>query len=249
MKASLLFLAASTALAAPLESVPVARSEIGSFPIAELEAYYNAAYSVKPEETAALSPAISKRQYNSDTFNQLTDGTACRKVTLIWARGTTQSGNVGEAGSEGPVFFNALAGLVGTSNLAVQGVDYSASILGFLAGGDAAGSTTMANLVARAVTQCPSTKIVMSGYSQGGQLVHNAASKLTAAQTARVSAVLIFGDPFDGQAVGSIPASKVKVICHDGDNICDGGIIITADHRNYEQDAPAAAAFVAGLVA
>ncbi|KAF6798265.1 cutinase precursor, partial [Colletotrichum musicola] len=34
----------------------------------------------------------------------------------------------------------------------------------------------------------------------------------------------------------------------DGDNICDGGIIITADHRNYEQDAPAAAAFVAGLV-
>ncbi|KAK1525508.1 cutinase [Colletotrichum abscissum] len=249
MKASLLFLAASTALAAPLESVPVARSEIGSFPIAELEAYYNAAYSVKPEDTAALSPAISKRQYNGDTFNQLTDGTACRKVTLIWARGTTQSGNVGEAGSEGPVFFNALASLVGTSNLAVQGVDYSASILGFLAGGDAAGSTTMANLVARAVTQCPSTKIVMSGYSQGGQLVHNAASKLTAAQTARVSAVLIFGDPFDGQAVGSIPASKVKVICHDGDNICDGGIIITADHRNYEQDAPAAAAFVAGLVA
>lgn len=38
------------------------------------------------------------------------------------------------------------------------------------------------------MTQCPSTKIVMSGYSQGGQLVHNAASKLTAAQTARVSA-------------------------------------------------------------
>ncbi|WYZ42194.1 hypothetical protein EsH8_V_001089 [Colletotrichum jinshuiense] len=249
MRASLLFLAASTALAAPLDSRPVARSEIGSFPIAELEAYYSAAYSVKPEETAALSPAISKRQYNGDTFNQLTDGTACRKVTLIWARGTTQSGNVGEAGSEGPVFFNALAARVGTANLAVQGVDYPASILGFLLGGDSAGSTTMANLVARAVTQCPSTKIVLSGYSQGGQLVHNAASKLTAAQTARISAVLIFGDPFDGQAVGSIPSSKVKVICHDGDNICDGGIIITADHRNYEQDAPAAAAFVAGLVA
>ncbi|OHE94153.1 cutinase [Colletotrichum orchidophilum] len=249
MKASLLLLAASTALAAPLESVPVPRSEIGSFPIAELEAYYNAAYSVKPEETAALNPAISKRQYNGDTFNQLTDGTACRKVTLIWARGTTQSGNVGEAGSEGPVFFNALAGLVGTSNLAVQGVDYAANILGFLLGGDPAGSTTMANLVARAISQCPSTKIVLSGYSQGGQLVHNAASKLTAAQTALISAVLIFGDPFDGQPVGSIPASKVKVICHDGDNICDGGIIITADHRNYEQDAPAAAAFVAGLVA
>ncbi|CCF35717.1 cutinase [Colletotrichum higginsianum] len=250
MKASLFFLAASTALAAPLESVPpVVRSEVGAFPIAELEAYYNAAYSVKPEEADALHPTISKRQYNGDTFNQLTDGTPCRKVTLIWARGTTQSGNVGEAGSEGPVFFNALASRVGASNLAVQGVDYPASIFGFLAGGDAGGSTTMANLVARAVTQCPNTKIVLSGYSQGGQLVHNAAAKLTAAQTNRISAVLIFGDPFDGQRVGNIPASKVKVICHDGDNICDGGIIITADHRNYEQDAPAAAAFVAGLVA
>ncbi|KAJ0131838.1 Cutinase, partial [Colletotrichum tanaceti] len=227
----------------------VVRSEAGSFPIAELEAYYSAAYTVKPKDADALHPDISKRQYNGDTFNQLTDGTPCRRVTLIWARGTTQSGNVGDAGSEGPAFFNALASRVGASNLAVQGVDYPASIFGFLAGGDAAGSTTMANLVARAVTQCPSTKIVLSGYSQGGQLVHNAASKLTAAQTNRISAVLIFGDPFDGQRVGTVPPAKVKVICHDGDNICDGGIIITADHRNYEQDAAAAAAFVAGLVA
>jgi cutinase len=45
-----------------------------------------------------------------------------------------------------------------------------------------------------------------------------------------------------------VPASKVKIICHDGDNICDNGIIITPAHRDYEKDAPAAAAFVAGLV-
>ncbi|WYZ40815.1 hypothetical protein EsH8_IV_001156 [Colletotrichum jinshuiense] len=246
MKASLLFLAASTALAAPLESAPVARSEVGAFPLAELEAYYNTALSAKPRDLGTMSGAIAKRQYNGDTFNQLTDGTACRKVTLIWARGTTQPGNVGEAGSEGPAFFNALASRIGASNLAVQGVNYSASILGFLSGGDAAGSTTMANL---AISKCPSTKIVLSGYSQGGQLVHNAANKLTTAQTNKISAVLIFGDPFDGQSVGKIPSSKVKVICHAGDNICDGGFIITDDHTNYENDAPAAAAFVAGLVA
>ncbi|KAF9873009.1 cutinase [Colletotrichum karsti] len=247
MKAGLLFLAATAAVAAPLESV-APRAELGSFPIAELEEYYNKAYSVKPADAAALAPTIAKRQYNGDTFNQLTDGTACRPVTLIWARGTTQSGNVGEAGSEGPTFFNALASRIGASNLAVQGVNYSASIIGFLAGGDSAGSTTMANLVSTAATRCPNTKIVLSGYSQGGQLVHNAANKLTTALTNKISAVLIFGDPFDGQPVGNIPASKVKVICHAGDNICDGGIIITEDHRNYEQDAPAAAAFVAGLV-
>ncbi|KAK2017633.1 cutinase [Colletotrichum eremochloae] len=248
MKASLFFLAASTALAAPLEGVPVVRNEAAALPLAELEAYYTKAFASKGADTDALNTGISKRQYQSDTSNQLTDGTACRPVTLIWARGTTQPGNLGEAGSEGPAFFNALASMIGASNLAVQGVNYAANVLGFLLGGDPNGSTTMANLVAQAVTQCPNTKIVLSGYSQGGQLVHNAANKLTPAQLARISAVLIFGDPFKGQPVGAIPSNKVKIICHNGDNICEGGIIITAQHRNYEEDAIPAAAFVAGLV-
>ncbi|TDZ49659.1 Cutinase [Colletotrichum trifolii] len=191
MKACVFLLAASTALAAPLESVGMAlRSDLGSFPLAELEEYYKTAYSIKPSNVDSLHPTISKRQYSGDTFNQLTDGTPCRKVTLIYARGTTQDGNVGDAASEGPTFFNALAARIGASNLAVQGVDYAANIFGFLAGGDAAGSTTMANLVSRAASQCPNTKIVLSGYSQGGQLVHNAAAKLTTALINRISADL-----------------------------------------------------------
>lgn len=93
-------------------------------------------------------PAMSKRQYSGDTYNQLTDGTACRAVTVIYARGTTQEGNVGSADSEGPTFFNALASrLGGTSRLAIQGVTYSANVFGFLAGGDANGATTMFNLI------------------------------------------------------------------------------------------------------
>jgi hypothetical protein len=35
----------------------------------------------------------------------------------------------------------------------------------------------------------------MSGYSQGGQLVHNAAAQLPASVTANVAAAVIFGDP------------------------------------------------------
>ena len=46
----------------------------------------------------------------------------------------------------------------------MQGVDYSASVAGFLEGGDPAGSKTMAALVEQAMTQCPNTKVVMSGY-------------------------------------------------------------------------------------
>lgn len=52
-----------------------------------------------------------------------------------------------------------------------------------------------ASLVQQAMTQCPGTKLVMSGYSQGGQLVHNAAAELPASVTGAVAAAVIFGDP------------------------------------------------------
>jgi hypothetical protein len=42
--------------------------------------------------------------------------------------------------------------------------------------------------------------------------------------------VLIFGDPMNGTAVGSIPAAKTKVICHTGDNICEGGNRVLQPH-------------------
>lgn len=52
-----------------------------------------------------------------------------------------------------------------------------------------------ASLVTKAVSSCPSSKIVLSGYSQGGQLVHNAAKLLPAETMGAVSSVVIFGDP------------------------------------------------------
>lgn len=58
-----------------------------------------------------------------------------------------------------------------------------------------------ADLVTQAMTQCPDTKVVMAGYSQGGQLVHNAAKMLPASTTSKVMAAVIFGDP------GTLPSS------------------------------------------
>lgn len=40
----------------------------------------------------------------------------------------------------------------------------------------------------QAVTQCPNTKVVLSGYSQGAQLVHNAATQISSAVANRVTA-------------------------------------------------------------
>ena len=150
-------------------------------------------YAAQLENQSLEEPKLTKRQYNGNTYNQLTDGTPCREITLIFARGTTQEGNVGAAGTEGPVFFNALASrLGGTSRLAIQGVTYPANVAGFLSGGDAAGSTTMFNLINQAASRCPSTKIVVSGYSQGAQLVHTATQRLTSANAARVTAGKFF---------------------------------------------------------
>ncbi|CAI6327552.1 unnamed protein product [Periconia digitata] len=241
-------LLSATTLAAPT-AVP---AEGASFPITDLIdsdltiKQYAAALEAESPSSSPATGEVQKRQFNGDTFNQLTDGTPCREVTLIYARGTTQDGNVGDAASEGPTFFNALAAaLGGTSRLAVQGVDYAANVFGFLLGGDPAGVTKMGELINQAATQCPSTKIVLSGYSQGAQVSQKAARGLSASVAGRVNAVLNFGDPFrDDPDFGLIPADKTRIICHDGDNICEGGIIITAEHRNYERDAADAAAFV-----
>lgn len=52
-----------------------------------------------------------------------------------------------------------------------------------------------AQLAQQALSQCPDTKVVLSGYSQGGQLVHNAAKLLPAKTAGKVAAAVTFGDP------------------------------------------------------
>ena len=69
----------------------------------------------------AFAGPVTRRQYAGvDTENQLTDGTPCRELTILFARGTTESGNVGTLA--GPPFFQAVADEIGSSNVAVQGV-------------------------------------------------------------------------------------------------------------------------------
>ncbi len=136
------------------------------------------------------APSLESRDL--DTRNDLVNG-ACLPVTVIFSRGTIEPGNVGLLA--GPPFFDALGSLIGSENLAVQGVNYPASILGYLIGGDPNGANTMASLTNQAASQCPHTQIVLSGYSQGSQVVHLAAAKLSQAVANRVSSVVLFGDP------------------------------------------------------
>ena len=129
---------------------------------------------------------LDKRQFDyDDTRNELGE---CKPVTVIFARGTIELGNVGSL--VGPPFFNALDVVLGADNVGVQGVDYPADILGYLEGGDPGGAATAASLLNQAASQCPDTQIVLSGYSQGAQVVHLGEAQVSAEVAARIAAVV-----------------------------------------------------------
>lgn len=109
------------------------------------------------------APTLEIRQ-SATTRNELLDG-PCRPVTVIYARGTTESGNIGA--SVGPALEVALDRRLGANTVAFQGVDYPAEIAGYLIGGSPSGARTLASLVNTAATKCPNTQIVLSGYRSG----------------------------------------------------------------------------------
>ncbi|KAF3914207.1 Cutinase [Dactylellina cionopaga] len=178
----------------------------------------------------------------SNTRNDLRNG-ACKEYTLIFARGTLEP--AGNLGSVGTPFAAALERVLGENALAVQGVNYSPDFQGAILGGDPAGSQAMAALVARA---CASTTVILAGYSQGAQLVHNAAAKLSTANARKVGAVVLFGDPERGRALAKGLSARSRTFCHAGDQICAGGFNITPAHKSYPSDCGTAANFVKSKV-
>lgn len=76
------------------------------------------------------------------TYEQLSNG-QCGDVTLIFARGTDEPGNVGAL--VGPEFYAALEAAVGTGTSVVfQGVDdYDATVTEYLEGGSTTGAADM----------------------------------------------------------------------------------------------------------
>ncbi|KAF7348256.1 Cutinase [Mycena sanguinolenta] len=171
---------------------------------------------------------------------------ACSDVIVIFARGTTEPAPIGTI--VGPPLESALQAALGGKSLTFTGVNYAADIAGFLEGGDPAGSATMAQDAIDERCELLPKSLVTSGYSQGGQLVHNSAKLLSASVLSRIKAAVIFGDPDDGEAVQGVSASKTDVICHVGDDICLHGDLILEPHLTYGIDTPAAAAFIAARV-
>jgi hypothetical protein len=88
----------------------------------------------------------------------------------------------------------------------VQGIDYPALLsTNFLPGGaDLGGIATMRTLLTRAASQCPNSKLLAGGYSQGAALTHRAIEDLPQSVKDRIVGVVTFGDTQNLQDRGQI---------------------------------------------
>jgi cutinase len=156
----------------------------------------------------------------------------CPDAEVIFARGTNEPPGLGQVGD---AFVGSLRQQTGGMNIDAYGVNYAASKLQ-LHGGDGANDTI--NRVKQTVQKCPSTKIVLGGYSQGASVIDivagvpiggiNWGSSLPPEYANNIAAVVTFGDVAD-RAGGTLPTqstmlgSKAIDLCNPIDPICHAG--------------------------
>ncbi|MCH9710489.1 MAG: cutinase family protein [Actinomycetia bacterium] len=186
----------------------------------------------------------------------------CPDVEVVFARGTSEAPGLGRVGQ---AFVNALTPQLGGRSVASYGVNYPASY-DFLYTAD--GATDATNRIATMAQQCPGTRIVLGGYSQGAAVVDmlagvpplgnkvgdiGSAPPLPGSLSSNVAAVAVFGNPATkfGNPVSSSGsfAGKAIDLCADGDPICSSGRNPFA-HTNYEssQSIAQAAGFAASRI-
>ncbi|KAH7058907.1 cutinase-domain-containing protein [Macrophomina phaseolina] len=197
----------------------------------------------EPEAVAELEA----RQFTGTgvTANELKNG-PCKPVTYIFARGSTELGNLGQ--TVGPALANQLKSQF---DVAVQGVDYPASLTTNFFGGSLVGISEMRDMFNLAASKCPDTIIVGGGYSQGAALTHRSVEDLSSSVRNRIAGIVTFGDTYNLQSGGRIPGlpqEKLRIICNTGDLVCAGTLIIALPHLDYVRRVPEAVSFLAGRI-
>ncbi|CAN3127476.1 cutinase family protein [Mycobacterium sp. smrl_JER01] len=186
----------------------------------------------------------------------------CPDVEVVFARGTSEPPGVGRVGQ---ALADTLRDQLGGRTVGTYGVNYPASY-DFL--NTAVGATDATGRIAYMAAQCPNTRIVLGGYSQGAAVVDmlagvpplgerigniGSAPPLPGGLNGNVAAVAVFGNPSAkfGAPVSARGAFAGKAIdlCADGDPICSGGRNPFA-HTSYERSPfiGQAAGFAAGRV-
>ncbi|MBW0012300.1 cutinase family protein [Mycobacterium sp.] len=191
----------------------------------------------------------------------------CPDVEVTFARGTNEPVGLGGVGQ---AFVDSLRSQVGHRSLGVYPVNYPATE--DWPPSASAGATDASAHVHSMVADCPDTKLVLGGYSQGAMVIDlvtiarasvagfNAAT-LSADEADHVAALAVFGNPTDRYLGGPISeispwyGAKAIDLCAPADPICSpGGLslpshdeMFSAAHLSYKQSAmpSQAATFVA----
>lgn len=192
---------------------------------------------------------------------------SCPAVEVTFARGTAEPPGVGAVGQR---FVDALRSRAGGRSVGVYPVNYPAT--GDWPPSASAGAGDANAHVQSMVANCPNTKLVLGGYSQGAMVIDLitiarasvagfSAATLSADEAEHVAAVAVFGNPTDRYLGGPISeispwyGAKAIDLCADGDPICTPGALalpsqeemVSAPHQSYAQSGMPgqAAAFVA----
>lgn len=165
---------------------------------------------------------------------------ACPDVEVVFARGTTEPPGVGGIGQ---AFVDSLRAQLGERSLGVYAVNYPAS-RDFSRSTTAGADDTSAHVQSMA-RNCPATRMVLGGYSQGAGVIDLATHDLPAPVANHVAAAALFGGPSssfaDSLSPGPLPqvapqyAAKTIDLCVPNDPICFEGGWDMGAHGAYIQ--------------
>jgi cutinase len=171
----------------------------------------------------------------------------CPDAEVVFARGTNDPPGLGDVGQ---AFVDSLRSKIGGKTLGVYPVNYPAS-MDFSTGID--GINDASRHVEQMAANCPTTKMVLGGYSQGAAVMGfvtsatvpngapaDARQPMAADVANHVAAITLFGTP-SGQfmnmvgqppmVIGPLYQAKTQELCAAGDPVCsDGGDWAAHDH-------------------
>jgi len=187
----------------------------------------------------------------------------CSDVELIFARGTSEPPGIGRVGF---ALEQSLRQQLGGRTLSTYGINYPATYDFFRAADGAFDATGRISYLA---DNCPNTRVVLGGYSQGAAIVSmlagvppagdrigdiGSAPPLPGNLAGNIAAMAVFGNAgakfgHPLTAAGPPLSGRAIDLCADGDPICSGGRNPFA-HTKYESSmyVPQAAGFIAGRV-
>ena len=152
----------------------------------------------------------------------------CPDVEVVFARGTTEPPGVGGTGQ---AFVDSLRSQLGGRSVAVYAVDYPASR--DFDTSTPAGAGDASSHIQSMAANCPNTRLVLGGYSQGAGVIDLSTTAMPPQIADHVAAAALFGAPRSAFAdtlspgplptIGPLYAAKTIDLCVPNDPICSNG--------------------------